>query len=308
MTLQQLKYAIVISETGSMNKAAEQLYIAQPSLTEAVRSLERELGITIFNRGSRGVTLTADGVEFISYARQVYAQYENLEEHFGLIGKRKQRFGVSTQHYSFVVKAFIDTIKDYDASEYEFAIRETRTQDVIDDVSESRSEIGVLYFNNFNRHALEKILKTRKLSWYPLAQCGMYAYLWKEHPLAGKKSLKYEDLLDYACLSFEQGAEATFYFAEEALSTRDYPKSIRTNDRATMLNLMKGLNGYTLCCGHICEELNGGDYIAVPLVTDEEDEKQVELVYIIRKDTKLTEIGEEFLEELRGYLESAGPR
>ena len=83
MTIQQLKYAVTISETGSMNKAAEVLYIAQPSLTSSIQELERELGITVFNRSGRGVTLTNDGMEFIQYARQVVQQYDTLLEKRG---------------------------------------------------------------------------------------------------------------------------------------------------------------------------------------------------------------------------------
>ena len=247
MTIQQLHYAITISETGSLNKAAELLYVAQPSLTGSMQDLEKELGITIFNRSGRGVTLTGDGVEFITYARQVYQQYETLLEKYGKSGRRKKKFGVSSQHYSFAVKSFVEMVKKAGTAEYEFAIRETKTREVIEDVATLRSEIGILYRSNFNRSIITKLLKANDLVFQPLIDCRVYVYLWKGHPLAGEPSIRMEQLSEYPCLSFEQGSGSSFYLAEEIFSTADYPRTIKANDRATMLNLMVGLNGYTLC-------------------------------------------------------------
>ncbi len=303
MTLQQLHYAIVISETGSLNKAAEILYISQPSLSESMRELEKEINITIFHRSKRGVSLTNDGIEFISYARQVYNQYENLLDKYGEGGIRKKKFGVSTQHYSFAVKSFVELVKNFNVAEYEFAIRETKTREVIEDVSSMRSEIGIIYLNNFNRGVLSKLLRNNELIFHRLIICDIYVYLWKGHPLAEKKSIKFSELADYPCLSFEQGGNSSFYFAEEALSTKDYPRIIKANDRATMLNLMVGLNGYTICSGIICEELNGGDYLAIPLEKDDDiaDDK-MEIGYIVRKNQILSSIGTLYIEEMKKYL------
>lgn len=302
MTLQQLRYVITISETGSLNKAAELLYVAQPSLTGAVKELEKELGITIFHRSGRGVSLTNEGLEFITYARQVYYQYETLMGKYGKAGKRRKKFGVSAQHYSFAVKSFVETVKQYDAEKYDFAIRETTTKDVIDDVITSKSEIGILYLSDFNRKAIEKILKRNELEFHSLTECDAYVYMWKGHPLAGEKSVGFCELADYPCLSFEQGAEASFYFAEEIFSTNEYPRTVKATDRATMLNLMVGLNGYTLCSGIICEELNGSDYTAVPLKTEDAADGKMEIGYIVKKKTVLSSAGELYIKELREYL------
>ena len=303
MTLQQLNYVVTISETGSFNKAAERLYVAQPSLTAAVKELERELSVTIFNRTGRGVTLTADGLEFLPYARQVLEQYQNLIDVFGNKGTRKQKFAVSTQHYSFAVKAFVEMTRSFDVAQYEFAIRETRTRDVIDDVASSRSEIGILYLNDFNRRAIEKLLSTGGLLFHHLIECKPYVYLWRGHPLAGQKTIRFEELLEYPCLSFEQGDNSNFYLAEELLSTNDYPRSIKACDRATMLNLMRGLNGYTLCSGIICEELNGDEYIAVPYADDANGGDQtMEIGYITRRNNVLSQTGERYIAEMKRYL------
>lgn len=303
MTIQQLRYAVTISEAGSLNKASEILYVAQPSLTTAMKELEKELGLTVFARSGRGVTLTNDGVEFVSYARQVLQQYDDLVEKFGRGGKRKRKFGISAQHYSFAVKSFVELVRQFGTEEYEFAIRETRTVDVMEDVFTGRSEIGILYLSDFNRRPLEKLLRAKGLEFHPLTECQAYVYLWKGHPLAERPVIRLPDLADYPCLSFEQGAGGSFYYAEEIFSTAEYPRTIKATDRATMLNLMVGLNGYTLCSGVICEELNGPDYAAVPFAAEEENPGgQMEIGYVTRRNMRLSELGKRYVEELSRYL------
>ncbi|MBQ1246479.1 MAG: LysR family transcriptional regulator [Clostridiales bacterium] len=302
MTLQQLSYAIAISEAGSLNKASEVLYVSQPSLTESVKELEKELGISIFIRSGRGVTLTPEGSDFILYARQVINDYSELVERFDSSKNFKKKFGVSTQHYSFAVKAFVELVRDNDTSRYELAIRETRTQEVISDVSNLKSEIGIIYLSEFNKRAIGKLLRAAGLEFHPLINCDAYVYLWSGHPLAKKKSITFEDLKEYPCLSFEQG-DSSFYYAEEILSTKDYSRIIKACDRATILNLMVGLNGYTLCSGIICEELNGDDYLAIPFKAEEDDsESKMQIGYITRKNTVPSRLGKLYIEKINEYL------
>ena len=304
MTLTQLNYLITIAETKSLNQAAEQLYVSQPSLTSAMKELEKELGITLFHRSRKGVTLTNDGIEFLLHAKQIYGQYESILEKYGKGGAYKKKFGVSTQHYSFAVKAFVDMAKKFDMSQYEFAIRETKTAEVISDVSTMKSEIGVLYLCDFNRKSMGKLLKSAGLEFHHLIDCQAYVYIWKGHPLAKEESICFEQLKDYPCLSFEQGDNSSFYLAEEILSTNEYPQIIKANDRATMLNLMVGLNGYTLCSGIICEEINGSDYLAVPFQDDEQNPNSImEIGYVTRKNTILSKMGERYIEAIKEYLE-----
>lgn len=306
MTLQQLHYVITITEMGSFNKASEVLYVAQPSLTGAVQELEKEFGIVIFNRTRKGVTLTNDGLEFINHARQLYGQYEIILDKYGKGGMLKKKFGISTQHYSFAVKSFVEMVKKFNTAEYEFAIRETKTREVIEDVSTSRSEIGILYLSDFNRKIITKLLRNNNLEFHKLIDCKPYVYLWKGHPLSKQKTIRFEMLSDYPCLSFEQGDNGSFYFAEEILSTNEYPRTIKANDRATMLNLMIGLNGYTLCSGIICEELNGSDYIAVPLEDESDsDGNNMEIGYIVKKDIILSSMGELYIREIDRYLKDS---
>ncbi|MCR5718139.1 MAG: LysR family transcriptional regulator [Oscillospiraceae bacterium] len=298
MTLQQLHYAIVISEQGSMNKAAEMLYIAQPSLTSAIKELERETGITIFNRSGKGVSLTADGTEFIVYARQVYQQYETLMQKY-LGGTIKKKFGVSAQHYSFAVQAFIEMVRKFGTCDYEFAVRETQTAEVIEDVATLRSEIGILYLSDSNRQTMTKLFQANQLQFTHLIECGVYAYVWKGNPLASQESVSFEELEPYPCLTFEQGDKSSFFLAEEIYSTQELPHVIKACDRSTMLNLMKGLNGYTFCSGIICNDLNGSEYAAIPIRSGS---GTMEIGYITRKNMILSEVGLTYIEKLKEYL------
>ena len=304
MELSQLKYFCALAKLEHMTRAAESLHITQPALSRAISSLEKELGITLFNRGGKGVTLTNDGTEFLQYARHLVGQYDLLLEKYGKNGTLRKKFGISTQHYSFAVKSFVEMVKKYDTDEYEFAIRETKTADVIEDVTTGKSEVGILYLSDFNRKAIGKFLKSSQLEFHPLIKCEPYVYLWKGHPLAGKKSIRLEELRDYPCLSFEQGPSGAFYFSEEILSTYDYIRTIKATDRATMLNLMVGLNGYTLCSGIICEELNGPDYVAIAFKAKKEElaAGRMEIGYIVKQNTILSNLAESYIRELRHYL------
>lgn len=303
MTLQQIEYVLAIADTGSMNQAAKKLYISQPTLTSSVKELENETGISIFYRTSKGVVPTNDGIEFLNYARQLYQHYKLISEKYSKNRNIKQKFGVSSQHYSFAVKAFAETAKKYNMLEFEFAMRETKTQNVIDDVGSLKSEIGILYTSDFNKKIILKLLHEQELEFHNLIQCRAYVYLWKKHPLAAEKSISFRQLEPYPCLSFEQGEHSSFYFAEEILSENEYPRMIKTCDRATMLNLMIGLNGYTLCSGIISEDLNGNDYIAVPFREDNINTNSImQIGYITKKRSILSPIGKDYISEVEKYL------
>lgn len=296
MTLQQLKYVITIADSGSMNTAAKKLFLSQPSLSGTIKELEKEIGIEIFQRSNRGVWVTPQGEEFLNYARQVMEQYQLLEGKY--IGKKaKKKFSVSMQHYTFAVKAFIEMAKTTGMDEYEFAVYEAKTQEVMENVRNYKSELGILYITDFNQQIVRKILTENSLEFVALFQCDTYVYLWAGHPLAHKERITMEELEEYPSLQFDQGMNTSFFLAEEIKSTYEYKKVIRVNDRATMLNLMVGLNGYTLCSGIICEELNGQDYKAIPL---KESEKMT-IGYVKRKGSNLSKIGTRYIEELKMY-------
>jgi DNA-binding transcriptional LysR family regulator len=301
MTLMQLKYAITVANSSSMNEAARSLFISQPSLSSAIKELEEEIGVELFRRTNRGISVTPEGDEFIGYARQVVEQYQLIESKYVAKEHTKKKFSVSMQHYTFAVSAFVELVKKFGMDEYEFAVHETRTYDVISDVKDFRSEIGILYINDFNRNVLMKLFHEFNLEFHELLKCSIYVYMWKGHPLADKEQMTLEDLKEYPCLSFEQGMYNSFYFAEEVLSTYEYKRLIKADDRATLLNLMVGLNGYTLCSGIICEELNGSDYCAVKLDSDE----VMTIGYLVRKGVTISPMGQKYLEEISRYKDKA---
>lgn len=297
MTLNQLKYVITLSKVNSINEAAKILFISQPSLTSSLKSLEEELGFDIFLRSKTGISLTVKGSEFLGYAKSVVEQFDILDAKYISQGTAKRSFQVSMQHYTFAVNAFVEVINQYGMDEYEFEIHETKTHEVIENVKNQKSEIGVLYLNEYNKSVLEKIFNDSNIEFIPLFACNIYVYMSKSNPLANNKLIKMEDLDDYPCLAFAQGDYNSFYFAEEVLSTYNYKRLVRANDRATLLNLMVGINGYTLCSGIICEDLNGTDYCAIKLDTDE----KMTIGYIKRKASVLSEIGRKYIEELAKY-------
>lgn len=301
MTLTQLKYVVTVAGEKSMNEAAKKLFISQPSLSTAIRELETEIGIEVFRRTSRGIVVTPEGEEFIGYARQVTEQCELIDTKYIQKENVKRKFGVSMQHYTFAVNAFVEMVKQFGMEKYEFAVRETRTYEVIEDVKNFKSEIGVLYVNEFNYKVLNKLFTEYELEFHELLRCSIYVYLWKGHPLAEQEEITLEELENYPCLSFEQGNYNSFYFAEEVLSNYQYKQLIKANDRATLLNLMIGLNGYTLCSGIICEELNGSEYCAVKLKSDE----VMSIGYLKRKGIALSELGQKYVEELSKYKDKA---
>ena len=297
MTLQQLKYVITVAETGTITEAANQLFISQPSLTNAIHELEKEMNIVIFNRTNKGISLSKEGEGFLGYARQVLEQAAMLEDKYKGNGGGKKQFCVSTQHYSFAVNAFVDLIKEYGQEEYDFSLRETQTYEIIEDVARLRSEIGILFLNDFNEAVINKILKSYDLEFHLLFIAKPHVFISRSHPLASNKVITNEELETYPYLSFEQGEHNSYYFSEEIFSESERKKNIRVRDRATLFNLLIGLNGYTVCSGVIDKKLNGSEIIAVPLA----DESDMRIGYITHRKGIISRLGNSYLEELMKY-------
>ena len=298
MTLQQLNYVVTVAETGTITGEAGKLYISQPSLTNAIHELEREMQIVIFNRTNKGISLSKEGDIFLGYARQVLEQAEILEDKYKGEGSGKKQFCVSTQHYSFAVNAFVDLIKKYGQEEYDFSLRETQTYEIIEDVAKMRSEIGILFLNDFNEKVITKILKSNELEFHDLFVAKPHVFISRRHPLADRQIITNEELESYPYLSFEQGEHNSFYFSEEIFSASERKKNIRVRDRATLFNLLIGLNGYTVCSGVIDKKLNGKDIIAVPLA----DESDMRIGYITHRKGMLSRLGTTYLDALSKYI------
>lgn len=302
MTLTQLRYVAKVAECGSITEAARQLYISQPSLSAAIRDLEGELGISIFNRSARGISLTPDGSEFLSYARQILEQTELVEQRYAHAAPAKRLFAISSQHYAFVVSAFVKLLESVEADEYEMTLRESRTYEIIEDVAGYRSELGVLYLSSFNEKVLRKLMRENHLTYTPLFNARPHVFVSQAHPMAGAKSVTLAELDAFPYLSYEQGTHNSLYFSEELLPFESHRKTIVLTDRATLFNLLRGVDGYTISSGVLNSDLNGDDIVSVPLVTDE----TMQLGYLTNDRARLSSMAKRYLEELRNLVAENG--
>ena len=302
MTLQQLKYVTTIANIGSISEAAKRLFVSQPSLTKAIKELEKEMGITIFDRTNKGITVSKEGERFLGYARQVLEQAALLEEQYKSQSGGKKQFSVSTQHYSFAVNAFVELLKGAGIDQYDVSLRETQTYEIIDDVAHMKSEIGLLFYNDFNRPVLEKLIHTNELTFTELFTAHPHIFIGKNHPLANKDVVSMDELEEYPYISFEQGDHNSFYFSEEIFSTVVRPKHIRVRDRAPLFSLLLGLDGYTVSSGVIDEEVNGENIISVPLA----EEGLMHIGYITNNKMHRSRLGQEYIQALEQYVGNYG--
>lgn len=298
LTLQQLRYVIEVAECGSISAASQSLFVSQPTLSGAIKEVEKELGVAVFNRTNRGITPTNEGVEFIGYARQVLAQMDLLEQRYNSLSNGSaDHFSVSSQHYAFTVSAFIDLCDECQSESYDFHIRETRTSEIIQDVQFHRSEIGVLYCSDFNRKVLEKVFTDASLEFVPLFIAKPHVFVGEGHPLTSKSIIKPEDLADYARYSFEQGTDNSFYYFEEPLSHLPHKKTIHMSDRGTLTNLLTQYDGYTISTGVLSDEMTDG-IVAIPLDSDE----TMTVGYLMHAERGLSDLAERYIEKLRGRI------
>lgn len=297
MTLQQLKYVITVAETGNITDAAEKLFISQPSLTAAIHSIEKEMNVSIFSRSNKGVVVTREGEEFLSYARQVLEQADLMKEKFCGVSSQNPRFSVSCQHYSFAVNAFADVVKKYDSDKYDFTLRETQTYEIIEDVSLGKSEVGVIFLSDKNREVLEKLFKKHEVVFEELFVANPHVFISKKHPLAGNELITLEELQNYPYLSFEQGEHNSFYYSEEILGSYEVSKNIKVRDRATLFNLLIGLNGFTVSSGVLDTKFNGLNIVARPLKMD--DRMQIGVIY--SKHRALSRYAKTYIEAIKKY-------
>lgn len=298
MKLQQLRYVVKVAECGSITEASRRLFVSQPSITASIRDLENEMGVHIFERTNKGVIVSEEGETFLGYARQVLDQADLLEGKYKGTSEQVPHFSVSCQHYSFAVNAFVDVIREFDAARYDFTLREEQTHEIIEDVAHMKSELGILYLSEHNREVIERMLAANELVFEGLFCAAPHVFVCADHPLADHSSVTLEDLEDYPFLSYEQGSYNSFYYSEELTSTFERRKNIRVRDRATLFNLVMGLNGYTVCSGVISHELNGPGIISIPLDVDE----YMEIGIITRKNTTLTRYGQAYIDAIRQHI------
>ena len=297
MTLQQLKYADAVASCGSISEAARKCFVTQPTLTEAVRALEEELRIAIFTRSSKGVSVTREGEEFLASARQILDDAARISEKYTGKAVRRPQFAVSCQHYAFAVEAFMEVVKANEAESYDFTLRETVTSEIIDDIARHRSEVGLLYLSRRNERAIMKILRKEELVFEELFEARPHVFLSRRHPLAKKKIIRPAELDDYPYITYEQGADNALYFAEEVMPAIDRKKNIRVRDRATMTNLVLGLNGFTVASGAYAKAYNQA-IVSIPLKMDD----SIRVGLVRRGGIPLSAAGEAFVAAVRRRL------
>ena len=300
MNINQIRYVLKVAASSSMREAATGLYVSQPALSASIRELEEELGILIFERTNKGISLTEDGREFLSYAKKVVAQYEVLEDRYISVGRDKEQFSVSTQHYNFAIKSFTNVIKQFEPEKYVFSIHETRTIEVLENVRDFRSEIGIVSYSGSNESLIKKLIREYQLEFTPVMRRETYIYFWKNHKLAKRKTVSLEELKEYPCIAFDQSDDSNFYLTEEAMADYDYDKLIKSDDRATTMELIATLGGYSIGSGMLSEE----DAILKGLVSVKlKEEDPLVIGYIVRRGSKLSKYGEAYIEELNKYKE-----
>lgn len=297
MTLQQLRYVIAVAENGTVSGAAKSLFISQPSLTNAIRELEKELQINIFLRTNKGVVLSNEGSDFIGYARQIIEQADLLEDKYINYKRHKKKFSVSTQHYSFAVNGFVDVIKEFGYDNYDFTLRETQTYEILQDVSQLKCEVGILYLSSENEKVITKIMNENNLIFEEIVRAKPHIFISSKHPLANNNIISFKDLEKYPFLQFEQGEYNSFHFFEELYGNINREKTIKVRDRATLFNLAIGLNGYTISSGIISKDLNGENIISRPLDADEE----MRIGFVTHKNISLSNLALAYMEAVKKH-------
>lgn len=295
MTIQQIKYILGVAKYGSLNKAAENLYVSQPSLTSSIRDVEAELGFKIFSRSSKGVTVNEHGENFIRDARIVYEEFNNLLTRY--CQNEKKSFSVAALYYSFARKAFVEIVKKFSEENYDFSFREKVAESVIEDVAGGKSDLGIIYLSDTNRNIILKNLEDNNLMFNHLTECNAFAYIYKNHPLAKKEELSLEELSKFQFVTFDTDDLKSF-FSEETIERYKLKNPIMVSDRATELNLIKNLNGFTFLSGVAGEDIND-DFITIPLKTsDDEKSGSFELGYITQKNKQMNRISLVYIDEI----------
>ncbi len=300
MNITQLKYVLEIAGSASMREASTKLYVSQPALSASIRELEDELGILIFERTNKGISLTDAGREFLTYAKKAVAQYEILEDRYLAQDSGRERFSVSTQHYNFSIRAFTDVVKRLRPEKYLFSIRETRTKEVLDDVRSLKSEVGIVSFSGSSEPVLRKLFRDYQLEFTPLMIRDTYVYVWKDHELAGRKEISIDEMRDYPFVSFDQSDDSNFYLTEEAMADLEFEKMIKSDDRATSMEIFADLGGFSIGTGMLSQEdsvLQG--LVAIKL----KEEDPLTIGYITRKGSAFSVYGRAYIEELEKYRE-----
>jgi len=300
MYISQIKYVLELARSSSMREAATNLFVSQPALSASIKDLEDELGIRIFTRSNKGISLTDEGREFVTYAKKLINQYEILEMRYLSKDSDKEKFSVSSQHYNFSIKAFAEVIRRFDPQKYVFSFHETKTKDVLEDLRSLKSEVGIISFSGANEGVIKKLIKEYGLEFTPLLRRETYIYVWKDHELAGRKEISIKELDAYPCIAFDQSDNSNFYLTEEAMADYDFKKMVKSEDRATSMELIAELHGFAIGSGMLSDDkaiLKG--LVAIKL----KEEDPLTIGFIVRHNSQHSGFGKAYVEELLKYRE-----
>ena len=297
MTLQQMNYIMEIDRCGSMNKAAQSLFVSQSALSSAILEVEKELGITIFRRSNRGIALTEDGRELLNQIAPIVEQNRRLSRYYS----QRQDTGrvhlsVSAQRYPFCTKAFVDYLNSLGQHPLQLSLKETDMAAVIADVAAGTSDLGVIFISDRTEHYIIRSLEEKNLVFEPLITLHPHVFMRKGHPLASEASLTMDSLRSYPHVVFTQ-SESNFNYAEEAVfgSGVDYERMVYVNDRASIYNIMAHTDCVSTGSGVLPRGYADGNLIAIPL----RDSCDMRLGYVHQRQHQLSAEEKQFIEILR---------
>lgn len=297
MTLQQMQYLLEIDRCGSINKAAQSLFVSQSALSSAILEVEKELGITVFHRTNRGIRLTEDGRELLGQILPIVEQSRKLSRYYARRRDTERvHLSVSAQRYPFCAKAFVEFMNSLDAQACQLSLKETDMPAVISDVAAGLSELGVLFVSDLTERAITRTLEEKNLVFEPLVTLRPHVFMRTGHPLSAEASLTVEQLRPYPHIVFTQ-SDSDLNYAEEAVSGSgaDFERLVTVSDRASIYNIMVHTDCVSTGSGVLPAGYADERLIAVPL----RDSHDMRLGYVRQRLHRMSEPELHFLEILQ---------
>jgi len=268
MNIQKLRYIVEVAKNKSINKAAQSLFVSQPYLSIVIKEIEDEIGVSVFEKSRKGIQVTKEGAEFLSLAESLLLQIKNMKDRYSPANfSEPKRFQVSSQHYTFVVDAFIRFMLEYEPDSYKFRINETRTYTVIEDVAEGRSALGFIYLTASNEKFIRQMLRKKSIDFHHLISAEPHVFLCKDHVLAERASIAMDELAPYPSLVYCQEGSGEIYedLAEEIASIKSPSKVVYVEDRGTLNSIITSTSAYNIGSGYIIPGVMPDKMISIPL-------------------------------------------
>ncbi|KXT78923.1 LysR family transcriptional regulator [Streptococcus sp. DD13] len=296
MNIQQLRYVVAIANSGTFREAAEKMYVSQPSLSISVRDLEKELGFKIFNRTSSGTSLTRRGLEFYEKAQNLVKGFDTFENLYLHDEEEAVEFSISSQHYDFLPPLITEFSKSH--PQYpNFRIFESTTVQILDEVAQGHSELGIIYLNERNTRGIQQKLAKLRLEAVSMIEFQTHIYLRTNHPLTKKKVIELSDLKGLPTVRFTQEKDEYLYYSENFFDTSDSSVTFDVTDRATLNGILERTDAYATGSGFLDSESVHGITV-VPL----NEPTGNAMVYVKREDAELSQCALDFIEAMQDYF------